>query len=168
MKQSEPTPVVVSAKSIRKSSRHRVKSTKWKIALELHLWWFQLFLSEIRPKLRRKFNALGLRLSMFQSLRNATRPQMRPDSKSIEPAFEVISSYWPLAPSPQSLPKRLEFLSFDFPVSIPLRNLFRYLFRSKPWAIRNRSGRICIEKRSPPSTGARLREKASSHNSIST
>ena len=49
--------------------------------------------SEIKPMLQHFFNALGLRLSMFQSLRNPTATQMTPDPKSIEPAFEVISSY---------------------------------------------------------------------------
>ena len=49
--------------------------------------------SEIKPMLQHFFNALGLRLSMFQSLRNLTATQMQADSKSIEPAFEVISSY---------------------------------------------------------------------------
>ena len=39
---SGATPVMVSAKSMRKSSRNRAKSKKSKIALELHLWWFQL------------------------------------------------------------------------------------------------------------------------------
>ena len=36
-KRSEPTPVMVSAKSIRKSTRNRLKSKKSKIALELRL-----------------------------------------------------------------------------------------------------------------------------------
>ena len=49
--------------------------------------------SEIKPMLQHFFNALGLRLSMFQSLTGATGNQMQADSKSIEPAFEVISSY---------------------------------------------------------------------------
>ena len=49
--------------------------------------------SEIKPMLQHFFNALGLRLSMFQSLTGGAGNQMRPDSKSIEPAFEVISSY---------------------------------------------------------------------------
>ena len=49
--------------------------------------------SEIKPMLQHFFNALGLRLSRFQSLRNGAGTQMTPDSKSIETAFEVISSY---------------------------------------------------------------------------
>ena len=49
--------------------------------------------SEIKPMLQHFFNALELRLSMFQSLTRVAATQMRADSKSIEPAFEVISSY---------------------------------------------------------------------------
>ena len=49
--------------------------------------------SEIKPMLQHFVNALGLRLSRFQSLRKAAAKQMPSDSKSIEPAFEVISSY---------------------------------------------------------------------------
>ena len=41
---------------------------------------------------RRKINALELRLSMFQSLTGGAGNQIRSDSKSIETAFEVISS----------------------------------------------------------------------------
>ena len=39
------------------------------------------------------FNALGLRLSMFQSLTKPAGNQIQSDSKSIDTAFEVISSY---------------------------------------------------------------------------
>ena len=49
--------------------------------------------SEIKPMLQHFFNALGLRLSMFQSLTRGAASQIQADSKSIETAFEVISSY---------------------------------------------------------------------------
>ena len=39
------------------------------------------------------FNALGLRLSMFQSLTGPAGNQIQAASKSIDTAFEVISSY---------------------------------------------------------------------------
>ena len=42
---------------------------------------------------RRKKIALELRLSMFQSLTRRAANQIQPDSKSIDTAFEVISSY---------------------------------------------------------------------------
>ena len=42
---------------------------------------------------RRKKMAQTLRLSMFQSLTKPAAKQIQPDSKSIDTAFEVISSY---------------------------------------------------------------------------
>ena len=48
---------------------------------------------KIEPKLQHFFEALELHLSRFQSLTGITGNQMRSDSKSIKPAFEVISSY---------------------------------------------------------------------------
>ena len=49
--------------------------------------------SEIKPMLQHLFNALGLRLSMFQSLAWVAGTQIQADSKSIDIGFEVISSY---------------------------------------------------------------------------
>ena len=43
--------------------------------------------------LRRKFEALELRLSRFQSLTKPAATQIQADSKSIETALEVMSSY---------------------------------------------------------------------------
>ena len=49
--------------------------------------------SEIKPMLQHFFNALGLRLSRFQSLIRPAASQITPDSKSIETAIDVISSH---------------------------------------------------------------------------
>ena len=47
------------------------------------------------------FNALGLRLSMFQSLRMGAGTQIQADSKSIDTGFDVISSYLYIDPLPR-------------------------------------------------------------------
>ena len=49
--------------------------------------------SEIKPMLQHFVNALGLRLSMFQSLTGPTGNWIQADSTYIETGFEVISSY---------------------------------------------------------------------------
>ena len=49
--------------------------------------------SEIKPMLQHFFNALGLRLSMFQSLTGGAANQIRAPLKCIDTAVEGISSY---------------------------------------------------------------------------
>ena len=73
-----------------------------------------------RVKFGRKKVDLSLRLSRFQSLRNVTATQMGPDSKSIEPAIEVISSYLSIDPLPRRPNHDLTYSSL--PASIPPRD----------------------------------------------
>ena len=78
--------------------------------------------SEIKPMLQHFVNALGLRLSMFQSLRNGAGSQIKAPLKIIDTASEVISSYWPCARRPNHTLTDFKFSSFEsssIPFSIP-------------------------------------------------